>query len=88
MSYSESDEDYENDTYDYDKYEEYCNTSKCKKYINNTSAVKPVAQKKQVKNISVVKEVKQHKCLEKQVVKQLDEKPLEVAVVDCWEDLI
>lgn len=82
---SYSDEDYV-DEYDY---EDYCNTGKCSKFINNTSAVKPVGKSITTKKPVVrVKPVKNIIKAEKPVIKQLEEKKQVVEVVDCWEDLL
>ena len=77
-----SEEEYDN--YD-NEYEEYTGSGKCKKFINNTSAVKPVAKKPIVR----VKPVKNSKPkMEKPVVTIVKEERKEVEVVDCWEDLL
>ena len=73
----------EEDYYGYDEYEDYGNSGKCKKFINNTSAVKPVAKKP----VARVKPVKKPK-VEKPVVTNVKEERKEVEVVDCWEDLL
>ena len=78
--------DSEEDYHGYDEYEEnedYGNSGKCKKFINNTSAVKPVTKKP----VARVKPVKKPK-VEKPVVVIVKEERKEVEVVDCWEDLL
>ena len=82
MASADSEEDYSH----YDAYEEYTGSGKCKRFINNTSAVKPVTIKKPVVR---VKPVKKQKSVEKPLAKQPEErKKMEEEVVDCWEDLL
>lgn len=82
MASADSEEEYSH----YDDYEEYTGTGKCKKFINNTSAVKPMTIKKPV---VIIKPIKKQKIVEKPLTKQpVERKKMEEEVVDCWEDLL
>ena len=81
MASADSEEEYSH----YDEYEEYAGSGKCKRFINNTSAVKPVVKKPIIR----VKPVKKKKVVEKPLSKQPEErKKIEEEVVDCCEDLL
>ena len=82
MASADSEEEY---SY-YDDYEEYAGSGKCKRFINNTSAVKPVAIKKPVVKVNPVKK---QKVVKNPLAKQpVERKKMEEEVVDCWEDLL